>query len=59
MQLIKVCQMMMQFVQYKNENQSHVQQLMEEDNHEMQVSNLCVCLLVFNTRTRTRVIYSS
>ncbi|KAG1678386.1 hypothetical protein FOA52_015153 [Chlamydomonas sp. UWO 241] len=30
--------MMMQFAQYKNENQAHVQQLMEEDNHEMQAT---------------------
>ena len=37
--LVRVCQMMMQFTQYKCEQQYSVQQMMEEDQNELQVGN--------------------
>ena len=35
--LVRVCQMMMQYTQYKCEQQYNVQQMMEEDRSELQV----------------------
>ena len=35
--LVRVCQMMMQYTQYKCEQHYHVQQQMEEDQGELQV----------------------
>ena len=38
--LVRVCQMMMQFTQFKCEQQYNVQQMMEEDHNELQVGTL-------------------
>ena len=37
--LVRVCQMMMQFTQYKCEQQYSVQQMMEEYQNELQVGD--------------------
>lgn len=46
--LVRVCQMMMQFTQYKCEQQYSVQQMMEEDQNELQVNaRVLECSVVF------------